>query len=183
MADAAADLFARHGYDTVAMTQVAKAAGVSEQTLYNYFPTKESLVFDRSEVFTESLLRALAEREPGKGVIDAYGEWLDRFILGDTARRAVESPGGMPRLTSASDALHRALLDLAHRIADNLTTQLIESGEYTSPHAVVLADALLAVFVRIVEHLGRAPSRSAITSVIADARAALDILQPIAHHD
>jgi AcrR family transcriptional regulator len=67
MADAAADLFARYGYDAVAMTQVAKAAGVSEQTLYNYFPTKESLVFDRSEAFAETLMHALAEREPGKG--------------------------------------------------------------------------------------------------------------------
>ena len=62
MADAAAALFAAHGYDNVAMTQVARAAGVSEQTLYNYFPTKESLVFDLADTFESTMLATLAAR-------------------------------------------------------------------------------------------------------------------------
>jgi AcrR family transcriptional regulator len=180
MADAAADLFARHGYANVPMTQVAVAAGVSEQTLYNYFPTKESLVFDKSDVFEETLFTTIAEREPGVGPMDAYRRWLNQFMLGDAARLAIDSPGGMPRLIATSDALRRALLDMAHQTAGTLTARLVESDGYTLAHATVLADALLAVFVRTTERLGEAPNRRAVATIAAEANAALDILQPIA---
>src|SRR5262245_60199643 len=110
MADAAAVLFAEHGYDGVAMTQVARAAGVSEQTLYNYFPTKESLVFDQADAFAETMLATLDARPPDVGIPDAYGRWLEAFLLGDGARRAIETPGGMVRQIAVSNTLHRALL-------------------------------------------------------------------------
>src|SRR5713226_8140951 len=47
IADTAARLFAEHGYKHVAVTDVAREAEVAEQTVYNYFPTKEQLVTDR----------------------------------------------------------------------------------------------------------------------------------------
>jgi Bacterial regulatory proteins, tetR family len=42
-------LFAERGYGHVAVSDIAKAAEVSEPTVYNYFPTKERLVLDRDE--------------------------------------------------------------------------------------------------------------------------------------
>jgi len=47
IADAAARLFAQRGYEQVAVSDVAREAEVSEQTVYNYFQTKEQLVTDR----------------------------------------------------------------------------------------------------------------------------------------
>ena len=47
IADTAARLFAERGYEQVAVSDVAREAEVAEQTVYNYFPTKEQLV-DRS---------------------------------------------------------------------------------------------------------------------------------------
>jgi AcrR family transcriptional regulator len=49
IADAAARLFAERGYERVAVSDVARAAEVSEQTVYNYFQTKEQLVVDRDQ--------------------------------------------------------------------------------------------------------------------------------------
>jgi AcrR family transcriptional regulator len=72
MADAAADLFGRHGYADVAMAQIARAAGVSEQTLYNYFPTKESLVFDRADRFETALLQVVAGRPEATSPVEAF---------------------------------------------------------------------------------------------------------------
>jgi len=49
IADAAARLFAERGYEQVAVSDVAREAEVSEQTVYNYFQTKEQLVTDRDQ--------------------------------------------------------------------------------------------------------------------------------------
>jgi hypothetical protein len=39
--------FAERGYEHVAVSDVAREAEVAEQTVYNYFRTKEQLVTDR----------------------------------------------------------------------------------------------------------------------------------------
>jgi AcrR family transcriptional regulator len=44
IADVAARLFAERGYEHVTVSAVAREAEVSEQTIYNYFPSKEQLV-------------------------------------------------------------------------------------------------------------------------------------------
>ncbi|MEU7866515.1 helix-turn-helix domain-containing protein [Dactylosporangium sp. NPDC049140] len=181
MADAAAALFAEHGYDGVAMTQVARAAGVSEQTLYNYFPTKESLVFDQADAFEATMLATLAGRGPDGDLLDAYRRWLDAFLLGPAARRAVENPGGMVRLVAGSDALRRALLDLAHHVAGALGPELERTAGYAPAAATALADGLVAVFVRTVERLGAAPNRRAVPAVTRRAHEALDALRPLVH--
>ena len=42
IADTAARLFAERGYEHVAVTDVARAAEVAEQTVYNYFRPRSS---------------------------------------------------------------------------------------------------------------------------------------------
>jgi AcrR family transcriptional regulator len=183
IAAAAADLFARDGYQDATMMQVAAAAGVADQTLYNYFPTKESLVFDKSGEFEWSLIEALAARAARAGLIDAFADWLDRFLLGAPARRAIRSPGGMPRLVAASDSLHRALLDVAHRMATVLAGRLRETDGLSEPAAVAVADALLAVFVRVVEQVGEARDEAGLRDIRSRAGAVLDALRPLAAVD
>src|SRR5436305_1921691 len=46
IAGSAMQLFAQRGFDHVTVAEVAAAAGVSEKTVFNYFPTKEDLFFD-----------------------------------------------------------------------------------------------------------------------------------------
>lgn len=41
---AAFELFAKHGYETTSIAQIAKEAGVSKGLLYNYFSSKEDLL-------------------------------------------------------------------------------------------------------------------------------------------
>ena len=42
--DASADLFTEQGYERTSLEQVAERAGVSKQTIYNNFPSKEALL-------------------------------------------------------------------------------------------------------------------------------------------
>ena len=49
LSDAATRMFVERGFDAVRVAEVAEACGVSEKTVFNYFPTKESLILDRME--------------------------------------------------------------------------------------------------------------------------------------
>jgi AcrR family transcriptional regulator len=63
LSDTATEMFMDRGFDAVRVTDVAEACGVSEKTVYNYFPTKESLVLDRWENTMTSLQTGLADPE------------------------------------------------------------------------------------------------------------------------
>src|SRR3989442_15454601 len=76
IADAAARLFAEHGYEQVAVSDVAREADVSEQTVYNYFETKEQLVTDRDQLVQEELGRLIRSRPAGTTPAAAIREFV-----------------------------------------------------------------------------------------------------------
>ncbi|WP_225731987.1 MULTISPECIES: TetR/AcrR family transcriptional regulator [unclassified Nocardia] len=68
---AAYQLFAEKGYDKTTTTEIARAAEVSPGTFFNYFATKEDLLFgDRSNIITAGL-EAIAARHPTDRPADA----------------------------------------------------------------------------------------------------------------
>src|SRR3954467_12797148 len=67
IAETARRLFAERGFERVTVAEIARAAEVSEQTVFNYFPTKEDLVYWRLEAFEDELLSAVRERAAGVG--------------------------------------------------------------------------------------------------------------------
>jgi AcrR family transcriptional regulator len=83
ISDAATTMFATRGFDNVKVSEVADRVGVSEKTVYNYFPTKESLVLDTADEAVERMARALRERGPGESltaaVVRAIREDMERF--------------------------------------------------------------------------------------------------------
>src|SRR6204780_5598635 len=81
IADTAARLFAERGYEHVAVTDVAREAEVAEQTVYNYFPTKEQLVTDREQQVQDRLCDLIRSRPPGVTPAAAIRD----FVLGSVA--------------------------------------------------------------------------------------------------
>ena len=57
-----------------------EAADVAEKTVFNYFPTKEDLVYGRLESFEEELLEAVRERAPGESVAAAFMRFVRCFF-------------------------------------------------------------------------------------------------------
>jgi len=78
LSDTATQMFMERGFDAVRVAEVAGACGVSEKTVFNYFPTKESLILDRLEATTDSLRTGLAE--PGISPVEAALRILDREL-------------------------------------------------------------------------------------------------------
>src|SRR5215475_4902889 len=74
IADAAANLFAARGFRNVTVDEVASAAGVSRKTVFNYFSSKEDMLFDRDAEIRETLVAALEDRTPGTSVVDVFRE-------------------------------------------------------------------------------------------------------------
>jgi AcrR family transcriptional regulator len=54
-------MFLERGFDAFRVAEVAAACGVSEKTVFNYFPTKEALVLDRLEGTIAALQAGLAD--------------------------------------------------------------------------------------------------------------------------
>jgi AcrR family transcriptional regulator len=75
LTDTATQMFMERGFDAVRVTEIAEACGVSEKTVFNYFPTKESLILDRLESTMASLKSGLAD--PGVLPTDAALRILD----------------------------------------------------------------------------------------------------------
>jgi AcrR family transcriptional regulator len=79
IAAAAAALFAERGFDAVTVHEVARAANVSRQTVFNYFGSKEEMLFDRDREVEAALICALRERSPGTPVIDVFRAHTEAF--------------------------------------------------------------------------------------------------------
>jgi AcrR family transcriptional regulator len=76
IAEAARTLFGERGFDGVTVAEIAEAADVSEQTVYNHFPTKEDLVLWRRGTFEAELLEAISGRAPEESALSAFHRFL-----------------------------------------------------------------------------------------------------------
>jgi len=157
LADEAARLFAEHGYDAVSVSEVAKAAGVAEQTVYNYFPTKPDLVLDRAEELLERSRRAVAERLPSSSPADALREQVHFDIDYFAARDSLLARGEFPAQSVASESLRRHALAFRQEQAAAIAAAIAE----TDPElpALVLrahADVLVTVLQAVTDRIGAA---------------------------
>jgi AcrR family transcriptional regulator len=59
--DSAAVLFAKVGYPSAKMQDIAKACGASKSMLYHYFPTKDDLLYAMLEEHLQRVIVALEE--------------------------------------------------------------------------------------------------------------------------
>jgi AcrR family transcriptional regulator len=75
LTDTATEMFLERGFDAVRVAEVAEACGVSEKTVFNYFPTKESLLLDRFDTTMTGLRTGLAD--PGVPPVEAALRILD----------------------------------------------------------------------------------------------------------
>ena len=171
LSDTATRMFVERGFDAVRVAEVAEACGVSEKTVFNYFPTKESLVLDRLEATMASLRTGLAE--PAVPPVQAALRILDRELSAMTgwltgqddpagAARAIRRFGDLIRATPSLRAYQSDMIDQFVTVAAEILAARagLLAGD---PEPQIAARALLGLWhvqaESLRKHLDGAPER------------------------
>jgi len=118
--DAATQLFAERGFDTVSVVEIAQRAGVVEKTVFNHFPVKEGLVFEADPPMRAALLDAVRRRPAGESVTAAAGSFVVAAVSMLGAPEAVTGVAEMAKVIRGS----RTLQVREREILDGLTSSL-----------------------------------------------------------
>jgi AcrR family transcriptional regulator len=185
IAETARSLFAERGFEHVTVAEIARAAEVSQQTVFNYFPSKEDLVYWRLESFEEELLATIRDRAPGESALTAFG----RVLLAQRGLLASDDPDARERLTAITRMIVEspALLAREREVFAAYTASLAallasEPGGGSDVEAWVAANAMIGAHRALVDHARRrivagAEPKTVAREVRARGRAALALLE------
>ena len=168
IADTAARLFAERGYEQVAVSDVAREAEVAEQTVYNYFPTKEQLVLDRDRLVRDRLSDLIRSRPPGMTPSAAVRDFvLDQF---EHIRNIPRNQwrGEIGYLAAISPAVHRFVLEMGERQATVISDAIAETTEIAPEIAKLQGMALAGVLQIVIRESGSRTRKGQSQSKIAD---------------
>jgi AcrR family transcriptional regulator len=155
IAETAARMFHERGFDAVTVAEVARAAEVSEGTIFNYFSTKEDLFYSRMERFEDRLVEAVRTRPPGEGVLDAFR----RVVLDGTARlestEVLDVITRAARIIASSPALQAREHEVVARYTEALASVIEkETGANRGQiEAWTVANALMGVQRALVQYV------------------------------
>jgi AcrR family transcriptional regulator len=159
IADTARRLFAERGFDAVSVAEVARAADVSEATVFNYFPTKEDLVFQGLASFEAELLAAIRERPAGEGAVEAFGRFVlrERGFLATRDEASARELIGISRMIAVSPALLARERQILARYAGSLAALLAEEtgAEPDDLRLRVVANALIGLHGALIGYVRR----------------------------
>ncbi|MEV6430497.1 TetR/AcrR family transcriptional regulator [Nocardia sp. NPDC051463] len=184
--DTATSLFAERGFDNVTVVEIARAASVSEKTVFNYFGTKEDLIFSGMDDFSATLLRVIRERPPGTSAFAAFGEFVvqPRGLLAAEDPDAIERLAAIARMIDASTTLQTRQRHLFDASVDSLAALMAEEAGVTDTDVDVwvVANALIGVLramQKYIHHEVLAGRRgpNLIRDVLAQGRRAFEVLE------
>src|ERR1700735_779650 len=155
IADAAARLFAERGYEHVAVSDVAREAEVSEQTVYNYFQTKEQLVIDRDQQVQDRLVELIRARPPGVSAAAAIRDFVLAAVEGIPSISPELWRGELGYLAVMSPTIHRLSLEMTDRQADAIAAAISDTTPVLPEVAKLQGIAIASVFQIILTHAGR----------------------------
>lgn len=158
IAETAARLFAERGYENVAVRDVAREAEVAEQTVYNYFPTKEQLVTDREQQIQDQLCALIRSRPSGTNPAAAIRDFVLESVAGIRKIPADRWGGELGHLAAISPTVHRLMLELADRQASALASAITETTDISPEIAQLQGIALAGVYQIIISQAGLSTS-------------------------
>jgi AcrR family transcriptional regulator len=168
IADVAARLFAERGYEQVAVSDVAREAEVSEQTVYNYFRTKEQLVIDRDQEIQDRLVELIRTRAPGVSAAAAIRDFVLAAVDGIPSISPEIWRGELGYLAVISPTVHRLSLEMTNRQADALAAAISDTTPVPTEVSELQGIALAGVFQIIFSHAGRRTQEGRSQTEIAD---------------
>ncbi len=157
IAETARRLFVERGFDGVSVVEIARAADVAEKTVYNYFPTKEDLVYSGMEAFEEKLLGAVRERRPGQSALGAFAEFMEATYGVLAERTATGELKTITRVITRSPSLLAREQQVFARYTAALAALLAEETGVGADDVQpwVAANALMGVHRAVLDYVRR----------------------------
>jgi AcrR family transcriptional regulator len=186
IADTAWRLFAERGFEQVTVAEIAAAAELSEATVFNYFATKEDLIFGRMEVFEAELVDAIRDRPERETIVQAFGRFAiqARGFLASDDERATEGMRDAARIISGSPALLARQRQIFEQYTDALAAAIAQERGLAADDVEpwVAANALIGLHRSLIFYVWRqaldgVPNRQIVENLRAHGNRALALLE------
>jgi AcrR family transcriptional regulator len=195
LSDTATAMFLERGFDAVRVTEVAAACGVSEKTVFNYFPVKEALVMDRLQATLAALRTGLAN--PALTPVQAALVILGRELAGMTGwladgehagpghvgqgRQAIRRFGDLIRATPSLRAYQADMMEQSVSVAAGILAARAGMAA-EDPEPQIAARALLGLWRvqadSLRKHLDLAPTAATLRDLVtSDVRRAACLIE------
>lgn len=161
--EAGARLFAERGYDQTTVADIAAAAEIGKRTFFDYFDSKEQLLFPGGDARAEAALNAIANRDAHEEPVDVLLRALD-----DVSRNADLSDSLTQlrlRLAREVPAVQSRALRLQVELQQRITAELNDA--YPAIDELAIA-ALVGAFIGAIS--AAVPKLSPKDSSVARAR-------------
>src|SRR3954468_4326551 len=124
---AAQGLFGERGVDAVTIADIAAAADVAVQTVFNHFATKEDLFFDDRTPWVTGPADAVRRRSPGEPPLAALRRYLLGLVGSLAAAHHTAERRSFISTIEASPALRVREMELVHESERRLAEALAEA--------------------------------------------------------
>jgi AcrR family transcriptional regulator len=156
ISDTATSMFLERGFEEVRVAEVAAACDVSEKTVYNYFPTKESLLLDREEPLAADIRRVLgpggAQMSPIQAAVELIAAEMGRLFnfWGEDEHQPQDLTmiQRFAELLESTPQLRAAQRDMMDRLVDVAAQSMAARAgvDPDDPEPQIAADALLGLW-------------------------------------
>jgi AcrR family transcriptional regulator len=146
---AATRLFFKRGFDHVTVDEIAAAADVGRMTVFNHFPRKEDMFFDRDGEAREILRKTLRQRDPRVAPIETLRLLAHRLAAEQSPFvRFTAASRGYIETIEGSETLKARARAIRDELAQVVAVALSEcvGRESTDPVAQLAAGLLLATW-------------------------------------
>ncbi|MFJ6430736.1 TetR/AcrR family transcriptional regulator [Streptomyces sp. NPDC091416] len=155
LSDVATGLFLERGFDAVTIAEIARAADVSVNTVYNYFPTKEDLFLDRSQGVVDRLSRYVRDRDEGESAADAVLRELRVQVEGVSPTVGLmEGYERFMRVIEGADSLKARLWHIQQEVLRSLEDTLRKECGAGDRTASLVAGQLSWVHATLMAYIG-----------------------------
>ena len=120
-------LFAERGFEAVTIADIAAAADVAVQTVFNHFPTKEDLFFDGHTPWVDGAAGSVRSRAPGTAPLEALHAYLIERVAVHARQLATPDGRVFDATLEASPALRARERELQHEATARLADALFET--------------------------------------------------------
>jgi AcrR family transcriptional regulator len=124
---AALALFAEHGYDATAVTEIADRAGLTKSTFFRHFADKREVLFGGQELLIDLFHDAILTAPPSATIADCLAAALESAAIAFTPDRHDLAPQRRAVIAANSELQERELLKRA-RLASAMAEALRARG-------------------------------------------------------